>query len=87
MTNTDDLIRTYFQAAADLVQQALTEAAAQDPDGAAILRGVIKAGGMLTLHSTIAHAAGLACLVVELTEPNGKAHRLMACDLQREVTP
>lgn len=86
MTNTDDLIKSHLSAAADLVQRVLKESAAEDPDGVAILRGVIKAGGMLALHSTFAPAAGMARLVIEVIEPNGNAHQLMACELQREPT-
>lgn len=81
----DQLIRDHFNASARLVQQAISDALRETPDDLAAVRQALKAGAMLTLHSTLAPAAGLARLVIEVTEPSGKTHSLMSVDLQRET--
>lgn len=85
MTPMDELIRAHFHAAAELVEAALAEAGAADPAGLDQLRQVVRAGGMLSLRSTIAPACGQARLVIEVMEPGGTTHQLMACNLKRET--
>jgi hypothetical protein len=85
MTKTDALIRVYMKAAAALVEQALADAAQDDPAGLAELRRAVGSGAMLAMHSTFAPAAGLARLSIEYVEPSGKAHSLLSCDLEQET--
>lgn len=87
MNKTEIMIRQHMQAAAALLQQSLADAKEEDPAGLAGLLQAIKAGGLLTLHSTFAQAVGMARLVIEVTEPNGTTHQLLECDLNRDTKP
>ena len=84
MTPTDAAIRAHLHAAAELVQIVLMQVRQEDPAGAQHLANAYRAGAMLQLRSTVA-ASGLACLAVEVIEPNGQVHTLSQCELQREV--
>ena len=86
MNATDKNIRELQNAAAKVVEQALADARRQDAEGFAGLMQAVKAGAMLSLKSTFAPAAGMASLIIELVEPGGTTHQLMACDLKRETT-
>lgn len=85
MNVTDSAIHEQMQSAADLMQVVLQTVAQDDPGGAQLVANAYRAGAMLQLRSTVA-ASGLACLAVELIEPNGSTHTLTQCELQREVT-
>lgn len=77
-------IKNYLNATADLLQEALTEARTVDPAGAAGLAGVLRAGGLLCLRSTLAPSTGLAQILVEVTEPSGASHVLMSMEITKK---
>ena len=87
MNKTEIMIRRHMQAAAALLQQSLADVKEEDPAGLDDLLQAIKAGSLLTLHSTFAHAAGMARLVIEVIEPNGTTHQMLSCDLNRDAEP
>lgn len=76
-------IRNYLNAASDLLKSAIDDARQDDPEGVAGLAEALRAGGLVTLRSTFAPSTGLAQLDIAVIEPNGTAHQLMACELQR----
>lgn len=76
-------IRNYLNAASDLLKSAIDEARKDDPVGVDGLAAALRAGGLITLRSTFAPSTGLAQLDIAVIEPNGTAHQLMACELQR----
>ena len=85
MNTTDSAIRAHLAAAADLVQLALADARAEDPDGAEGIAHAMKSGAMLTLNTTVS-AAGLAFLSIHLTAANGESlGQLMSVELRREA--
>jgi hypothetical protein len=85
MSTIDDAIRNHMAAAAELVQHALAAAAAEDRAGADGLARAIRAGGMLTLMTTLT-TTGAARLSVNVTTPAGESlGELIACELLREV--
>ncbi len=76
-------IRDYMAAAQAVINQAVQDAQTSDPDDFAALAGVMRAGGLLRLNTTFAPLTGLALLQIEVVEPNGQAHTLMQCNLER----
>jgi hypothetical protein len=82
---TDDDVRThnYLAASADLLAEAFQVARAEDPEGAAGLSRMLRAGGLITLRTTFGHAAGLVQISIDIVEPNGEAHTLMSTELTR----
>ncbi len=76
-------INDYLNAASTLLKSAIEEARRDDPDGVAGLAAALRAGAMLTLRSTFAPSTGLAQIDIQVIEPCGLAHQLMACELHR----
>lgn len=79
----DDTIKAFLAASADLLQAAIHQAAADDPEGYAHLQACIRAGGLLTIRADMSPVTGLAQLGIDVTEPSGETHRLMAATLDR----
>jgi hypothetical protein len=82
----DRLVREHMATGANLLQYALTQAQAEDPAALQDLASALRAGGLASLTATVAPASGLARLQIDITEPDGTAHQLMAVELQREVS-
>jgi hypothetical protein len=74
-------IKTYLNACAGLLEQAIEQARADDPEGVQGLANVLRCGGLVTLRSTFAPSTGLAQVCVEVIEPSGQAHSLMTAEL------
>ena len=77
-------IHDYLNAASNLLKSAIDEARRDDPEGVAGLATAMRAGAMLTLRSTFAPSTGLAQIDIQVIEPCGLVHQLMACELHRE---
>jgi hypothetical protein len=76
----------FLSAAADLLQEAISAAKNDDPEGVAGLAACLRAGGLVGLHATFAQSTGLAQIHIEIVEPSGQSHQLMKCELQRQET-
>lgn len=83
MTDRANVERAFMDAAARLIEQAVAEAGRSDREGLEHLATCLKAGGMISLRATIAPMTGLAQLAVEVVEPCGRTHQLMAAELKR----
>jgi hypothetical protein len=81
----EHLVHSLLNASANMLQFALKQAQADDEAAVAVLSNMLQAGAMVSLITTLAPATGLAQLRIEIVEPNGAAHQLMACELQRET--
>lgn len=73
----------FLQAAADLLEVAISQAMERDPRAAAGLDRLLRNGGLLSLRATLAPSTGLAQLAVEVISPSGVTHQLMATSLER----
>ena len=81
----NNITQKFLSASADLLQEAIAAARAEDPHGVQGLAEILRAGGLVTLIATLAPSTGLAQINVEISEPNGATHQLSRCELTREV--
>lgn len=82
----DNRIRNFLCSAADLLQAAIQDAAADHPEEYSAVVASIRAGAMVSIHAEIAPTTGLAQLGVDVIEPCGTRHRLMSSALERMPT-
>jgi hypothetical protein len=75
-------IKNFMNAAQALINQAVSEAQASDPDDFQSLAAMLRAGGLLRLAATFAPMTQQAMLQIVVIEPNGDEHQLMQCDLR-----
>jgi hypothetical protein len=83
MSKSAAIEKAFMESAARLIEAAVAEAGRTDREGVEYLAACLRAGGMLTLRATIAPSTGIAQLAVEVLEPNGRQHQLMATELKR----
>lgn len=81
----DAHIPEFMNAAANLLQAAIEQARAEDQAAADELASLLRCGGMVSIRASFAPMTGLAQLAVEIVEPSGNAHTLMAAELHRTV--
>lgn len=79
----DQNIKAFMQAAADLLESSVKSAKAENPEEYAILVKCIKAGGMVNISATMSPTTGIAQLGINVIEPSGTSHRLMSANLER----
>ena len=79
----DHTIKVFLAASADLLQAAIHQAAAEDPEGYAHLQACIRAGGLLTVRADMSPTTGIAQIGIDVTEPSGATHRLMGATLEK----
>lgn len=75
----------YLAACADLLNQAISEARQEDPEGARGLASMLQAGGLISLRSIFAPSTGLVQICIDITEPSGTTHQLMSAEIQRQA--
>lgn len=85
MTTRDDLTRACIAASVALLDQLLAEERQADPQEFAEIGRALAAGCMLALHTRLAPSTGLCMLDVELSEPSGKARKLLSIEMVREA--
>jgi len=78
-------IRNYLNAAQALINAAVTDAKQADPADFAGMAEMLRAGGLLRLHTTFAPLTQQCLLQIEIVAPNGQAHTLMQCNLERST--
>jgi hypothetical protein len=79
----DDITANYLNACAAIIQQAINQARSEDEDGARGLVQILRAGGLMRLSTSMAPSTGLAQITIEVVEPSGQSHSLVACDIER----
>lgn len=78
-------IQAFLAAGASVLEDAIAEARAIDPEGVKGLGKLLASGGIVRLQCSLAPSTGLAEVAVDIAAPNGETHRLMAAELHRQT--
>ncbi|MBK7263012.1 MAG: hypothetical protein IPI03_14535 [Rubrivivax sp.] len=81
--NRDHLTRLYLNGAVALLDHLLAAERKADPEAFAEVDRALAAGCLLALHTRLAPSTGLCMLDIEVSEPTGKAHPLLAIEMLR----
>lgn len=82
-TDQEKAERAFMDSAARLIEAAVADAGCSDREGVENLAACLRVGGMISLRATIAPSTGIAQLAVEVIEPCGRTHQLLATELRR----
>ena len=80
----DIAVEEFMNASARLLESALAEGI-KDREAIDGLADMLRAGSMMVMKSTFSPSTGLAFLSIEVAEPSGETHTLMACELRRSA--
>jgi hypothetical protein len=84
MSDGTTIAAPFLAAAANVLNDAVRQARADDPDGARALQEVLRAGGVARVSATLG-LTGVCWIHCEVVEPNGTAHSLATLELHRQV--
>jgi hypothetical protein len=74
----------FMAAGADLLAEAVRQAAADHPEDVGALQVILKAGGTARVSVTLS-AAGVAWIACDVIEADGTSHSLATLELRRAV--